>query len=264
MTSRAPSTPPPLLAAEGLSLTYPGRSDPALKDVSLTLAAGETLGLVGPSGCGKTTLGRVLLRLVRPDTGRVALLGEDWLALSGNALRRRRGQMQLVFQDPLAAFSPRATAGSAIADALRLQTTLPVGERPARIARLLARTGLSPDLATRPIHALSGGQRQRVAIARAIATEPRLIVLDEAVSALDISIRGRILRLLVDLQQETGVSYLFISHDIAVVRAISHRLAVMDQGQIVETGETEEVLATPGSATLRALIAAVTRLHACG
>lgn len=264
MTPRAPSTPPALLAAEGLSLTYPGRAHPALKDVSLTVAAGETLGLVGPSGCGKTTLGRVLLRLVRPDTGRVVLLGEDWLALSGSALRRRRGQMQLVFQDPLAAFNPRATAGSAIADALRLQTTLPAAERPARVALLLARTGLSPDLATRPIHALSGGQRQRVAIARAIATEPRLIVLDEAVSALDISIRGRILRLLVDLQQETGVSYLFISHDIAVVRAISHRLAVMDRGRIVETGETEEVLAKPGSDTLRDLIAAVPRLHACG
>ena len=264
MTPSVLTMPPVLLAAEGLSLTYPGRSTPALKDVSLTVAARETLGLVGPSGCGKTTLGRVLLRLVRPDTGRIALLGEDWLALRGKALRQRRGWMQLVFQDPLAAFNPRATAGSAIADALRLQTALPAVERPARVAALLARTGLSPDLAARPIHALSGGQRQRVAIARAIATEPRLIVLDEAVSALDISIRGRILRLLVDLQRETGVSYLFISHDIAVVRAISHRLAVMDQGRIVEMGETEEVLATPTSDTLRALIAAVPLLNAGG
>lgn len=254
-----------LLEATGLTLTYPGRrSLRALDDVSLTLGSGETLGLVGPSGCGKTTLGRVLLRLAKPDTGRVAFLGEDWLALTGKALRQRRGRMQLVFQDPLAAFNPRATAGSAIADALRLQTGLSTAERPPRVAELLRRTGLSPDLAGRPIHALSGGQRQRVAIARAIATEPRLIVLDEAVSALDISIRGRILRLLVDLQRETGVSYLFISHDIAVVRAISHRLAVMDRGRIVETGETAALLAHPRSDMLRALIAAVPELHASG
>ncbi|MFD1882852.1 ABC transporter ATP-binding protein [Paracoccus pacificus] len=250
-----------LLLAEGIDKTYPGASRKALDAVSLSIGAGETLGLIGPSGCGKSTLARVITRLTPADAGTIRFDGHDWLALRGGALRRARGAMQMVFQDPAAAFHPRATVGGALTEALRLHHQGDRGDRPARIAALLAQVELPADLAPRPVAALSGGQRQRVAIARAIATNPRLIVLDEATSALDASVRGRILQLLVRLQRELGLAYLFVGHDLAVVRAVSHRIAVMDAGRIVEEGATDALLADPKTTLLRRLIAAVPHLH---
>jgi len=229
--------------------------------VSLTIAEGETLGLIGPSGCGKSTLARVLTRLVAPDAGAIRFDGLDWGRLSGAALRRVRGRMQMVFQDPAAAFHPRATVGGALAEALRLHRIAPRREWPARVADLLAAVELAPGLGGRPVATLSGGQRQRVAIARAIAPRPRLVVLDEAVSALDASVRARILALLVRLQRERGLAYLFVGHDLATVRAVSHRIAVMDGGRIVEEGPAARLLAAPEAEITRRLIAAVPRLH---
>ena len=245
-----------LLEVEGLSKTWRG-GRAALEGVSLTLEAGRTLGLIGPSGCGKSTLLRVIARLIRADAGRVRFDGRDWLALEGRALRRARGALQMVFQDPAAAFHPRAHVAGAIGEALALHDP---GASPHRIAELLAQVELSPDLGPRPVAALSGGQRQRVAIARAIATRPRLILLDEAVSALDASVRGRVLELLVRLQRDLGLAYLFVGHDLAVVRALSHRIAVMEAGRIVEAGETEALIAAPRAELTRRLIAAVPHL----
>jgi len=256
----------PILSVSGLSKTFVtgNRRVVALEDVSLSLAQGETLGLVGPSGCGKSTLARVLLRLIEPDAGRIDFAGVEFSALEGEALRRMRPRIQMVFQDPLAAFNPRTTVGRTISDPLRIHNLVPRRERPSAVAGLLERVGLSADLAGRPIHEVSGGQRQRVAIARALATRPQLLVLDEAVSALDVTVRGRILDLIVSLQRECSLACLFISHDIAVVRAVSHRIAVMDGGCIVEEGPAREVVAKPRSQTARALVAAVPRLAVMG
>lgn len=253
---------PPLLDISHLSKRYvsANRSVAALDGVSLAIAPGETLGLVGPSGSGKSTLARVVTRLVAPDSGAIAFAGEDWLTLRGGRLRQQRRLMQMVFQDPLAAFNPRASVLSAISDPLRIHRLAPRAQWRDLAAALLERVHLSTDLIERPIHAISGGQRQRVALARALACRPRLIVLDEAVSALDVSIRGQILDLLVTLQAEEGLSYLFVSHDLAVVNAIAHRIAVMDAGRIVETGPTEAVISRPQSEMARALVAAVPKL----
>ena len=256
----------PLLNAEGLTKTYAtnGRRVAALDDVSLTLGAGETLGIVGPSGSGKSTLARVLLRLLQPDAGRASFGGHDLLALGGDPLRALRKRIQMVFQDPLAAFNPHATVAGVLDDPLRVHKLVDRARRPAMIAALLERVGLDPGLASRGIHEISGGQRQRVAIARALATNPDLIVLDEAVSALDVSVRGQVLDLLVSLQRERGIAYLFIAHDLAVVRVVSHRIAIMDAGRIVETGPSNAVVTDPQSATGKALVAAVPRLHVQG
>ena len=253
----------PLLVARDLRRTFTsgGRRVAALGGVSLAIAPGETLGLVGGSGCGKSTLARVLTRLVAPEAGSITFMGDDWLALEGGRLRAARRHLQMVFQDPLAAFNPRATVGGVLADALRIHAVAPKAERAGEVARLIDRVGLSSDLVGRSIREISGGQRQRVAIARAIAVRPRLMILDEAVSALDVSVRGRILELLVDLQRETGVGYLFISHDLAVVRAVSHRIAVMAEGRIVEEGPAASVIAAPSSGVLKDLIGAVPRLN---
>ena len=252
----------PLLSATGISKTYTssGRRVAALDDVSITVARGETLGLVGPSGSGKSTLARVLLRLVQPDSGRIDFGGVDLLALRGERLRVTRRRIQMVFQEPLAAFNPRATVGGSLADPLRIHGIADRDKRPSAIAHLLERVGLHPMLAGRAIHEISGGQRQRVAIARAIATGPDLIVFDEAVSALDVSVRAKILELLVDLQREQGIAYIFVSHDLAVVRAISHHIAIMDAGRIVEHGPARDIVADPQSDIGRALVAAVPRL----
>ncbi|MCM5558519.1 dipeptide/oligopeptide/nickel ABC transporter ATP-binding protein [Pleomorphomonas sp. JP5] len=252
----------PLLVAHDLSRAFTSgrRRVAALDGVSLSIAPGETLGLVGGSGCGKSTLARVLTRLVPPESGSIAFMGDDWLALSGGRLRAARRHLQMVFQDPLAAFNPRATVGGVIADALRIHAVVPREKRRAEVGQLIERVGLPSGLEERSIRDISGGQRQRVAIARAIAVQPRLIVLDEAASALDVSVRGRILELLVDVQRETGVAYLFISHDLAVIRAVSHRIAVMAAGRIVEEGPAAAVIAAPASDTLRELIGAVPAL----
>ncbi|MGH6760517.1 MAG: ABC transporter ATP-binding protein [Phyllobacterium sp.] len=231
-----------------------------LKDIDLTIHAGETLALVGSSGSGKTTLAKLVMRLTEPDMGSVSLNGVELTKLHGRALRTLRSRFQMVFQDPLAAFNPKATVGRILEDPLRLHAIMPKEQIASAVASSLERVGLTADMAARSPRDLSGGQRQRVAIARAIATKPDLIVLDEPVSALDVSVRAQILNLLHDLQKETGVAYLFISHDLAVVRATAHRMAVMDQGRIVETGEPDAVLMNPQAEPTRVLVDAVPRL----
>lgn len=252
----------PILFLNGISKRFErdGKSVLALDGVSLSIMAGETLALCGPSGSGKSTLARIVLRLTAPDSGEMRFLGRDWRRLEGAQLRRIRGRLQMVFQDPLAAFNPRATVASALADPLRIHRLASRAERPAAIAGLLERVGLPAELAIRPIHEISGGQRQRVAIARAIATKPSLIVLDEAVSALDVSVRGEILALLRELQETEGIAYLFITHDLGVVRTVADRVAIMDAGRIVETGDARQIIADPQSAMAKALVAAAPRL----
>jgi peptide/nickel transport system ATP-binding protein len=253
---------PTLLEAEGLAKTFRtrGRAVTAVDGVGLSVAAGETVALVGGSGSGKTTLARLILRLLRPDAGRIAFAGGDLLALEGRALRRMRRRLQMVFQDPLGALNPRATVARLLADPLRVHGLVPRAGRAAAVAALLERVGLPPALAGRRPHELSGGQRQRVNIARALATRPDLVVLDEPVASLDAAARGRVLDLLRGLQEETGVAYLFVSHDLAVVRAVAHRVLVADRGRIVEEGPPEAVLADPRSEAARALVAAIPRL----
>ena len=232
----------------------------ALDGVSFHVDRGETLALAGPSGSGKSTVARLLLRLTEPDAGAISFEGDDLLALRGPSLRARRARLQMVFQDPLAAFNPRATVTRVLDDPLRIHGIAPHAERPRLIDALLERVGLSSDLAHRAIHEISGGQRQRVAIARAIATKPSLIVLYEAVSALDVSVRAQILDLLLDLQRDDNLAFLFISHDLGVVRAMAHRVAILDAGKIVESGSARDVIASPNSATAKALVAATPRL----
>lgn len=252
----------PVLEARGLRRVFrTGRREvTALDGVDIAVSAGETLAVVGASGSGKTTLARALLRLVDLDSGTVRLRGRDLLSLSGAELRAERRHIQMVFQDPAAALNPRATIGRVIEDPLRVHGLVPRGGRADAVAALLERVGLPAGLAERPVHAVSGGQRQRVAIARALATRPAVIVLDEPVSALDVSVRGQILNLMADLQREDGLAYLFISHDMGVVRAVADRVAVMAEGRIVETGPTDTVFAAPAAPQTRALIDAVPRL----
>lgn len=252
----------PVLSVEKVSRHYRrgGRTVEALQRVSLSVAPGETVGLVGASGSGKSTLARVVMALEPPDSGRVLLDGTDPTSLGRGALRRLRRRWSMVFQDPTAAFNPRATVARAIADPLRCQRIGTRRTRAAQVAALLESVGLDPSLAPRPILTLSGGQRQRVAIARALSTQPALIVLDEAVSALDTVTRAHVLALLVELQRRDGLAYLFISHDLAAVHAVAHRTAVMERGRIVEFRDTAGVIEAPQSAAARALLAAVPQL----
>jgi peptide/nickel transport system ATP-binding protein/oligopeptide transport system ATP-binding protein len=255
-----------LLRAEGLSRRYAlrrrGRGNPAgeiaaVDRVSFRIARGETLGLVGESGSGKTTTGRLVLRLEEPDSGRIWLEGEDWLALRGEALRRRRRDVQIVFQDPQTSLNPRMTSGDQVAEPLRVQRMASPQELPGRIRELLAEVGLPSSVAARFPAELSGGQRQRVAIARALATRPRLVVCDEPVSSLDVSVAAQIVNLLLDLRDRNGLSYLFISHDLALVRRLADRIAVMYRGRIVEEGPAARVVAKPRHPYTAALLSAV-------
>jgi len=249
-----------LLTVEGLKKLYPrGEGFVGLDGVDFSIARGETVALVGESGSGKTTCARLLLRLVEAEAGRVTFDGTDWLSVTGADLRRARGKLQMVFQDPLSAFNPRATIGRLLADPFRLQG-LGRRETQDRVREALTEVGLTEALLTRLPHEISGGQRQRVAIARALASKPDLLVLDEPVSALDVSVRAQILNLLRRLQQARGCSYFFISHDLAVVRAVADRMLVLHQGKIVEAGPTEEILARPQHPYTQSLIAAVPRL----
>jgi peptide/nickel transport system ATP-binding protein len=252
----------PLLQLRGVSKTFHRSGHPvaALDDVSLDLGRGETLAIVGPSGSGKSTLARIVMRLVEPDRGEIRFDGIDLAATQGEALRRMRPRFQMVFQDPLAAFNPRATVARALDDPLRIHGLAGRAKRPGAIAALLDRVGLDPALASRRIHEISGGQRQRIAIARAIATKPALIVLDEAVSALDVTVRAGVLGLLDELRRKDKLSYLFISHDLAVVSSFAERIAIMDAGRIVENGTAAAVIAAPQSATGKALVAAIPKL----
>lgn len=251
-----------LLRVDGLSKTYRtgARTVAALADISFSLQPGETLGLAGPSGCGKSTLARILMRLIPPDGGTIHFKSRDWLALDGGKLRAARRHMQIVFQDTHGAFNPRASVEDAIGEPLRIHRMVKRRDRAAEIHRLLERVGLPASYAGRSVFELSGGQRQRVAIARAIALEPSLLILDEAVSALDVSVRRQILELLVEIQRETAVSCIFVSHDLAVIRAVCHRVAIMEAGQIVEIGRTGNIVSAPQSSTARTLIDAAPRL----
>ena len=237
-----------------------GRMVAALDGVDLDLAPGTTLALAGASGSGKSTLARCVLRLTEPDAGSIRFAGADLLALGGGALRAVRPRLQMVFQDPVAAFNPRASIGRALADPLRVHALAPQAEFRDRALDLLDMVRLPAALIDRRPHELSGGQLQRVAIARALATKPDLVVLDEPVSALDVSVRNAVLNLLMDLQARTGVAYLLISHDLAVVRAVAAEVAVMEAGRIVERGPVGAVFAAPQAAATRALLAAVPRL----
>jgi len=249
-----------LLAAEDLVKRFPikgGGAIRALNGVGLTLGAGETLGIVGESGCGKSTLGRVLLRLIEPTSGRVAFDGEDLLALGAARLRRRRRDMQLIFQDPFASLDPRMTAADIVGEPLAIHRVGTRGERARAVARLIELVGLPPEAGGRYPHEFSGGQRQRIGIARAIALEPKLIVADEPVSALDVSIQAQILNLLAELRRRLGFATLFISHDLAVVRHIADRVSVMYLGEIVESGPVERVFEQPAHPYTRALVSAI-------
>ena len=235
----------------------PTRAVHAVDGVSFSLAPGETLGLVGESGCGKSTVARTILRLVAPTSGRVTFDGEDLTTLGAEPLRRRRRDLQMVFQDPTASLNPRLTVRRTVEEPLRRHAGLHARERRERVGDVLRQVGLGPELADRYPHELSGGQRQRVNIARAIASGPRFVILDEPTSALDVSLRARIILLLDELRGTLGMTYLFISHDLATVKYLAHRVAVMYLGTIVEEAPARELFAQPLHPYTKALLSAV-------
>jgi len=229
----------------------------AVDGVDLAIRKGETLGLVGESGCGKSTLSRSIIRLYEPDAGKVYFDGVDFTALSQSALREKRKDIQMIFQDPLASLNPMMTVAGAIEDPMIIHKVGTSSERARRVHELLEVVGLDPGAANAFPFEFSGGQQQRIGIARALALKPKLLICDEAVSALDVSIQAQILRLLQDLQEQLGLAYLFISHNLAVVEHMSDRIAVMSQGKVVEYAETEALFQSPREEYTRTLINSV-------
>ncbi len=256
-----------LLEVRNLKVHFPVRDGPfrrrmqfvrAVDSVSLTLSHGQTVGLVGESGCGKTTLGRAVIRLIEPTSGRVLFEGQDITGLTGAILRSHRRKFQMIFQDPFSSLDPRMRVEEIIGKALDIHQFTPNGaSRRQRVAELLQQVGLDPSHAGRYPHEFSGGQRQRIGIARALAVEPQLVVCDEPVSALDVSVQAQIVNLLTDLQRAHRIAYLFIAHDLAVVRHLSRRILVMYLGKIVESGDARAVCDSPLHPYTQALISAV-------
>ena len=258
--------PPPVLEVEGLSKHFPVRKGLlrrtvahvyAVDDVSFTIGAGETLGLVGESGCGKTTVGRVILRLIEPTAGTIRLDGRDVTRLGKLDMRPFRREMQIIFQDPFSSLNPRKRAGDIVGEPLKVHGVLAKGARRERVAALFERVGLRRAQMDNFPHQFSGGQRQRIGVARALALNPKLIIGDEPVSALDVSIQAQVINLLMDLQRDLKLSYLFISHNLAVVEHISHRIAVMYLGRLVEYTDKTTLFTRPLHPYTEALLAAV-------
>ncbi|MCG6894980.1 MAG: ATP-binding cassette domain-containing protein [Desulfobacteraceae bacterium] len=263
MNPTNPTNPAPVLAVEGLRKFFPIRrgffqtvSDwvKAVRDVDLTVDSGRTLGLVGESGCGKSTVARLILRLLDPDRGSIYFQGRDISRLSEKEMKPLRRDIQIVFQDPYSSLNPRMTAGQSIGEGLRIAG---ITDRKSRTAQLLEMVGLSPDSADRFPHEFSGGQRQRIGIARALSVDPSLIVCDEPISALDVSIQAQIINLLKDLQARLGLSYLFISHDLNVVSYLCDRIAVMYAGRIVETAPSRDLFDNPRHPYTLSLLSAI-------
>ncbi len=264
-----PSGPEPLVVARNLSrhfvikrsfLGQPRQVLRAVDEVDLTIARGETLGLVGESGCGKSTLGRLLLRLLDPSSGSIRFDGTELVGMPADRLRPRRADFQIIFQDPFSCLNPRMSVAQIVADPMRVHG-IPREERQRRVRELLDLVGLPQHMAGRFPHEFSGGQRQRIGIARALALRPRFIVCDEPLSALDVSIQAQIINLMLDLQRELDLTYLFIGHDISVIRHLSDRVAVMYLGKVVEIGPAEEVLDRPAHPYTRALLSAIPATH---
>ena len=250
----------PLLRVRNLSVDYGEHA--ALRDVNFDLFAGESVGLVGESGSGKSTLARALLRLLRPAQGSVEILGLDLLKCPAAVVRAQRRNLQIVFQEPLASLNPRMTVEDQIGEPLKIfEPELSARARRLKVGAMLERVGLGAEIGARYPHEFSGGQCQRISIARAMILAPRLLICDEAVSSLDVSVQGQIVNLLLDLQRDTGMAMLFISHNLAVVRHLSHRVLVLYLGKLVEIGACDALFAAPVHPYTRALLAAVPQIH---
>lgn len=256
----------PLLEVKDLKKWFPAKKSPfsrekiyikAVDGVSFTLNEGETLGVVGESGCGKSTMGRSVLRLLEPTGGQVIFNGVDYTALKDKELRDSRKELQIIFQDPYASLDPRMTIGDIIAEPLDIQLKLPAKERMQRVLETMERAGLNTRFVNRYPHEFSGGQRQRIGIARAIVLNPKIMVCDEPVSALDVSIQAQVINLLMDLQKEMGMAYIFISHDLSVIKHISDRVAVMYLGHLVEIADKKDIYAHPMHPYTVALLSAI-------